>query len=521
MQPFLPEGFEGLGPYLLNIAIAVGILLLGWLVAVVARAFTRWGLRRTGLDHRLSSIAGSPGEAGAVNLTSWISRAVYYLVLLLVLVVVLQRLQLTIAAESIQVFLEEIFRFLPSIFWAAVLLLVAWITASVLRFIIVRGLKAARLDDWLTQQAEVETPEATSVSETLGNVVYWLVFLVFLPAVVGVLGLQGMLGPVQGVVEGILNALPGIFGAAIIILLGWIAARIVRQVVANLLAGAGLDALGDRWGVQEALGDQKLSAVVGTVVYVLILIPVAIAALDALQIDAISQPASEILTTVLAAVPAIFAAILLLGVTYFVARAVSGFVTNALTGIGFNNVLGWIGMGSAEGAAGQTPSQIIGYLAWLAIMLFAVIEASNLLGFGIVADLISQFLVAAGSMVAGVVIFGLGLYFARIADRVIRGTGGSQAHLMAPVARVAIIVFSSALALRQTGIAQDIVNLSFGIVLGAIAVAAALAFGLGGRDLAAREIESWLKSIREGTRFGRQADQDLAKVDTRIESAIK
>lgn len=497
MQPFLPEGFEGLGPFLLNIAIAVAILILGWLLAIVARALTRWGLRRTGFDRRLSSLTGSPGEAGAINLASWISRAVYYLILLLVLVVVLQRLQLTIAAESIQIFLEEIFRFLPSIFWAAVLLLIAWIAASVLRLLIIRGLRAARVDDWLTQQAKVETPEASSVSEMFGNVVYWLVFLVFLPGVIGVLGLQGLLEPVQGVVEEILRALPGIFGAATIILLGWIAARIVRQVVANLLAGAGFDALGDRWGVQKTLGDQKLSAVVGTVVYLLILIPVAIAALDVLQIDAISQPASEILTTVLAAVPAIFAAILLIGVTYYVARGVSGFVTNALTGFGFNEVLGWIGLSGAEGTTGQTPSQIVGYLSRLAIMLFAVIEASNLLGFGIAAELISQFLLAAGSMVAGVVIFGLGLYFARIANRVIRGTGGSQAHLLAPVARVAIIVFSSALALRQTGIAQDIVNLAFGIVLGAIAVAAALAFGLGSRDLAAKEIENWLKSIRE------------------------
>jgi len=497
MEELFPEGFEGLGPYLLNIAIAVGILIVGWLLAVIARAFTRWALRRTGLDRRLSAISGGPEEAGAVNLTTWISRAVYYLIMLLVLVVVLQRLQLTIAAESIQIFLEEIFRFLPSIFWAGVLLLVAWIAASVLRFIIVRGLKASKLDEWLTKQAEVEAPEERPASETLGSVVYWLVFLVFLPAVIGVLGLQGLLEPVQGVVEEILGALPGIFGAGIIILLGWIAARIVRQVVANLLAGAGVDGFGERWGVEDALGGQKLSTVVGTVVYVLILIPVAIAALDALEIDAISQPSSEILTTVLAAIPAIFAAILLLAVAYFVGRAVREFITNALTGVGFNNVLSWIGMGSAEGAGGQTPSQIVGYLAWLAIMLFAVIEASDLLGFGIVADLISEFLVAAGGMVAGVVIFGLGLYFARIADRVIRGTGGSQAHLLAPVARVSIIVFSSALALRQTGIAEDIVNLAFGIVLGAIAVAAALAFGLGGRDVAAREIDNWLKDLRE------------------------
>lgn len=495
MPEFLPP-FEGLGPYLLNVAIAVAILIVGWLVAVVARAVTRWGLRRTGLDRRLSSMSGAPGEDGAVNLTLWISRAVYYLILLLVLVVVLQRLQLTIAAESIQIFLEEIFRFLPSIFWAGVLLLVAWIAATVLKFLIIRGLKTAKLDDWLTKQADMETPDASSVSETLGNVVYWLVLLVFLPAIIGVLELQGLLEPVQSVVDEVLGVLPGIFGAAIILLIGWIAARIVRQVTDNLLAGAGLDAFGDRWGIQDVLGTQKLSSVIGTVVYVLILIPVAIAALDALGIDSVTQPAAEILTTVLAALPAFFAALLLLGVAYFVARAVSGFVANALTGIGFNDVLSRIGMGSAEGAAGQTPSQIVGYLAWLAIMLFAVIEASNLLGFGIVADLFSQFLVAAGGLVAGIVIFGLGLYFARVADRVIRGTGGSQARLLASVARVAIIVFSSALALRQTGIAPDIVNLTFGIMLGAIAIAVALAFGIGGRDVAAKEIERWLRSSR-------------------------
>ena len=113
------------------------------------------------------------------------------------------------------------------------------------------------------------------------------------------------------------------------------------------------------------------------------------------------------------------------------------------------------------------------------------------------ADLVSQFLVAAGGVVTGVVIFGLGLYFARIADRVLRSTGGSQGHLLAPVARVSIVVFSGALALRQTGIAEDIVNLAFGIVLGTVAVAAALAFGLGSREVAAKEVERWLKSVRK------------------------
>ncbi len=496
ISEFFQDMLATLGDSLPNILIALGVLIGGWLVALLGRALTRAALTRTGVDRRLANLFGATEKTSAIRVASWTSRIVYYLILLFILVAILQVLQLGAAAAPLSAVLEEILGFLPLLLSAAALLLVAWIVATVVRFVITRGLKAVRLDDWLTKQAEVDTSGQASVSGMLGNVAYWLVFLLFLPAVLGALQVEGLTAPVEGVVNEILGVLPSILGAAVILLLGWIAARVVRQIATNLLAGAGLDRLGERTGISQALGDQKLSSVVGVVVYVLILIPVVIAALDALQIEAISGPASEILTTILTAIPAIFAAMLLIGVAYFVAKWVGGFVTNVLAGVGFDNVLGWIGLGGEVSRDGQTPSQVVGYLATLAIMLFAVIEAADLLGFTFIADLITQFLAAAGGLVAGVVIFGLGLYFARIAERVIRGAGGSQAHLLAPVARVAIIVFTGALALRQTGIAEDIVNLAFGILLGTIAVAAALAFGLGARDVAAREVEGWLKSAR-------------------------
>lgn len=482
----------------LPVALAVlGIIVGGWLLALIGRGLTRSLLTRTGLDRRLAAIFGEDGETAAKNITSWISRIVYYLILLLVIVALLDRLNLGAAAAPISALLAQILAVIPLLLGAAALLLLAWIIASALRFLVTQVLRRLRIDAWLSQQADVETADETAVSTTLGNVVYWLVFLLFLPAVLDALNLQGLLLPVQSMVDEILGTLPNILGAAIILVVGWVAARIVRQIVTNLLAGAGVDGLGDRTGVSAALGEQKLSSILGTVVYVLVLIPVVIAGLNSLEIEAVAGPASQMLGSVLTALPAIFAALLLVGVAYFVARIVGNFVTNVLTGVGFNRVLTWIGLGSEMPEDGQTPSQVVGYLTTLAIMLFAVIEAAELLGFAVLADLVSQFLVAAGGVVTGIVIFGLGLYFARIADRVIRGTGGSQAHLLAPVARVAIIVFSGALALRQTGIAEDIVNMAFGIVLGTVAVAAALAFGLGSREVAAKEVERWLKSVRK------------------------
>jgi hypothetical protein len=335
------------------------------------------------------------------------------------------------------------------------------------------------------------------MSTTLGNVIYWLVFLLFLPAVLGALGLEGLLDPVQGMVDEILGVLPNILGAGLILLVGWLASRIVRQITTNFLAGIGADRLGEQTGIIAALGGQRLSTAIGTVVYVLILIPIVISALNALQIEAVSRPASQMLGTILNALPAIFGAFLLVGIAYFVARLVGTFITNVLTGVGFNRVLNWIGLGAEEIEGRRTPSEIVGYLAIVGIMFFAVIESANMLGFTILAELVSQFLVAASGVLLGLVIFGLGLYLAGLAESVIRDAGGSQAHVLAPSARVAIIVFSGALGLRQVGIAEDIVNLTFGIVLGAIAVAAALAFGLGARDLAARELESWLQSFRD------------------------
>jgi hypothetical protein len=498
MNEFLTEFLETLGSYLPSALGAIGILVGGWLVALIASAITRRVLKRAKIDDRIATMIRPEEEAetGRVEVARWSGKAVYYLIMLFVAGAFLQRLNLTVVAEPINQLLNQVLSYLPLLLGAGALLLVAWVVASALKFVVVRLLRAAKFDERLSSQADIEVTTDLAMTATLGKVIYWLVFLIFLPAVLGALGLQGLLEPVQGMVGEILGFLPNILGAGLILLVGWLASRIVRQIITNLLAGAGMDRLGEQAGIEAALGGHRLSKVIGTIVYVLILIPIVISALNALQIEAVSEPASQMLGTILNALPAIFGAFLLVGVAYFVARLVGTFITNVLTGIGFNNILSWIGLGGEAGEGRRTPSEIVGYLAIVGIMFFAVIEAANLLGFTILAELVSQFLIAVGGVILGLVIFGLGLYLAGLAENVIRDTGSSQAHVLAPIARVAIVVFAAALALRQTGIAEDIVNLAFGIVLSAFAVAAALAFGLGARDIAARELENWLESLR-------------------------
>ena len=499
MNEFLQQFLQTLGSYLPDALGAIAILIGGWLLALIVSAIIRSVLKRTKVDERIAKLirAEDEVEAGRVQVTHWTGKAVYYLIMLFVVVAFLQALNLTVVAEPINQLLLQLLSYLPLVLGAGAILLVAWIIASALRFGIVRLLQAAKLDERLSSEADIEVSEELAISTTLGNVTYWLVFLLFLPAVLGALGLQGLLEPVQGMVDEILGYLPNILGAGLILLVGWLASRIVRQIVTNLLAGAGVDRFGVQTGIENALGGQPLSNVIGTIVYVLIIIPIVISALNALQIEAVSGPASQMLATILTALPVIFGAFLLIGVAYFVARMVGTFITNVLTGIGFNNILGWIGLSGDPAEGRRTASEIVGYLAMVGIMFFAVIGAANLLGFTILAELVSQFLIASGNVLLGLVIFGLGLYLAGLAYKVIRDTVGEQADVLAPSARVAIIVFAATLGLRQIGIAEDIVNLAFGIILGTFAVTAALAFGLGARDIAGRELEQWLKSFRD------------------------
>jgi hypothetical protein len=259
----------------------------------------------------------------------------------------------------------------------------------------------------------------------------------------------------------------------------------------NITARLGIDRLAERTGVRR-----PLSNLLGALVYALILIPTIIAALNALQVEAISGPATNMLQTLLNAIPAIFGAALLLGITYIVARLIAGIVTELLAGLGFNEVVARLGFARLAATTQRTPADIVGAILLVAIMLFAAIEAADLLGFENLAAILTGFLVFGGRVLIAMVVFGLGFYLANMARDLILGSGGQNAPLLAMIARGAILVFTGAMALRELGLAEDIVNLAFGLTLGAIAVAAALAFGLGSREIAGQEVERMLQEAR-------------------------
>jgi hypothetical protein len=278
---------------------------------------------------------------------------------------------------------------------------------------------------------------------------------------------------------------------------GWFVARVIRQVVASFLAAIGVDRFGEKVGLSATLGGQTLSGLAGLVVYVLIMLVILISALDALAIEAISAPAIAMLEMMLSAVPGIVAAILVLVIAYFVAKLVGDLVANLLTGLGFDRVLVWLNLGGEPEEGRRTPSQIVGYIVLVIIMLLAVTGAAELLGFGSMTTYVSVILAFISRIAVALVVFAIGLYLANLARKAVRAMGSAKGNLLGNVAWVAIVFFTGALALGQTGISEEIVNLAFGLSLGAVAIAAALAFGLGGRDVAGRELESMVGAFKE------------------------
>jgi hypothetical protein len=234
------------------------------------------------------------------------------------------------------------------------------------------------------------------------------------------------------------------------------------------------------------------------------------------------------LNSILTALPNIFAAFLMLAIAYIVGRVIAELVTDLLTAAGFNMLLERMGfsrmsapnmaspgMASPRPAASgtppaaqspnlnamlgnRTPAQIVGTVVLVAIMLFTAIEAMRLLGFMTLATMLAGVLTLMGMIALGLVIFGIGVYLSNLAYNAIRGSGTGQAELLAVAARIAILVLAGSMALRQMGLANEIVDLAFGLTLGAIAVAVALAFGLGGRETAARLLESWRAQMQPG-----------------------
>ena len=473
-----------LGTHVPAILGAILILIVGWIVAVAVRAGVRKSLSVLQVNQRISETTNEK-----LDVERGVAVGAFWLIILITIIGVFNTLNLELVSDPFNQLLSQVLNYLPRLLAGILLLVLAWVLATVLRALVTKALAATSWDQKLADEAGTKP-----MSRSIGNVLFWLTILLFVPAILGALTLQGLLEPVQGMIDKALAMIPNIAAALAIGFVGWVVAKVLRALVTNLLVAAGADRVGSEIGISSQV---QISRLAGMIVFIFVFIPALIAALDALRVESISGPATQMLSIILDAVPNLLAAAVILVITWYVAKFGADIVSRLLTGMGFDTLPERLGL--AHAFKGQrTASGFVGDIIVFFAMLFATVEAANRLGFSQVRDLVSAFIAFGGDVLLGGAILVIGFWLANVAYKAISRASGEHTSGLGQIARLAILGVVIAMGLRAMNLADDIVNLAFGLTLGAVAVAFALSFGLGGREAAGRQMEHWFSKLRSG-----------------------
>ena len=460
---------------------AIVILLVGWIIALIVAASVKKLLQKLNTNHRLSSAAGHKS-----NIENLLSKLVFWFVIILAVVGALNVLNISGVSDPFSNMVSRVLAFIPNLLAAVAVGFIGWILAGLVKAGLTNVLARTEMDEKLSNEVGVG-----SLSSNIGEIFYWLVLLLFLPIVLSILGLTGLLIPVQNMVNEAVAYLPNLLIAGVIIFVGYILAKIVRGIVEGLSNSLGLQTQAEKIGLFK---NSNVSKFLGSFVFAIIIITALIVAFEALGIEAISQPATAMLNQIMYAIPQIIAAGLILIVAYVVSRFVGRLVAELVSGAGVDEIPMKL---DVQRFLGQTRvSDIIGCLIVFFTMLFAVSEAADRLGLEQISVLIAMFIQFGASILLGAVILVVGFWLANVVANVIQRGEYNSSRWLGNLVRILIMGLVIAMGLRAMGIADSIVNLAFGLTLGSVAVAFALAFGLGGRQPAERLLSDLLDKAK-------------------------
>lgn len=389
--------------------------------------------------------------------------------------------------------------YLPQLLLGILLVIVAWIVATLVKKAVEKGLKAAGLGRHFQKMGSSNHEEQSdNLARTLGKVAYYLVWVLFLPGIFDTFGLESIGRPITNMIDTVLAFLPNLISAAVILIIGFFAAKLVKNLIYNVAVAANLDKMiakltgGSADAEQTQKSKHTLASVLANLVYFLILIPIILAALEVLNIDSVADPISSVLDSILSAIPNVLVATILLLVGFAIAKFVGDILTDLLASAGVNkyssyfNKSGNMNINLAK-IAGQTVAVLIG--------LFFLVEALNALNLEMLNSILSVVIGYLPNVLFAAIILGLGFIGGQLLSQAVKSTTGST--LAGLLIKYILIVFSIFMALDQLNFASDIVQSAFIFIIGALAVAFALSFGLGGREFAKKQLSRLDQKIDE------------------------
>jgi len=468
---------------------AILIFIIGWLVALGIAALVRGVLSKVNLNQRMNSSTGK-----SYDLEGIISKIVFWFIFIIAISGALSQLNLNSISAPFANMVNQVLTFIPNLIAAIAVGVIGWVIATVARTAINAALAKTSMDERLSAKAGVKP-----MSSTIADMVYWFILLVVLTMVLGQLELDGLFAPLTNMVDKIFSFIPNILIAGVVFVVGYIIAKVVRGIVTNLVSTFDVQKLASKAGLSE---QNSLPNIAGSLAFLVVIIPTIIAALNALKIDVIARPATNMLNKIMEALPNIFMAAAILIVTFYVVRMVANIIKGLIENTQINQLPAKVGLQETMGD--KKISDLVSYAIIFFAMLFAAIAAADLLGFEPISAIIAMFIAFGANIILGAIILFIGFWLANIIAGVVeRSEQGSQ--FLANIVRVLIMGLVLAMGLKAMGIADSIVNLAFGLTLGAVAVAFALSFGLGGQEAAAR----FLRKMQD--KMDRERDEAKAK----------
>ena len=368
---------------------------------------------------------------------------------------------------------------------AIVILVIGMIVAKTIKNLVSKLLKKSKWDNKLLGDKMGDM----NINVFISKFVYFMIMLFVLLLVLSTLGLEGVLDPVKNMLDEILGFLPNLIAAGVIGFVGYIIAKVISGLI-----GMGSKLLDKMASKLKIVDTAKIVSIVQKIVFIVIFIPFVIQALNALHINAISEPANDILSTVLGMLPKILAATIIIGLFVIGGKYLTDFLKDLLKSLGVDGIAEKMHLGSVIGKD-QSIANIISGLLYFYIAYFGIITGVEILELNQLNDILRTILDLSGKILLGLVILVIGNFIATLFYNILSKSENNK--FVASIARGAIIALFLAISLRTMGIANSIVELAFGLILGAIAVAIALSYGLGGREAAGEHMKDIIKKFKK------------------------
>jgi len=319
-----------------------------------------------------------------------------------------------------------------------------------------------------------------TVKKTIAKAVYLIVFLLFLPSVFNRIGLSSVASPISELISALVGYIPNVVAAGIIIAIGLFLIKTLKDLLLPIIKLTKIDKIQEKAGI-EVTEKTSLSYIITSVISAFALLLVITCALDILEIPTISGPLNGIVSSVFALVPDLLGALVVIIIGLFITKLAANLLESLLAGIGTDKLAAKL---CCENAPKISLSKAIATVTKIIMAIIVIVQGMNILGLPVFVQIGAAILSYIPTALSVLLILAAGLFAAKAVTASIK-KAYPDAKLAPVAAKAAIYVVMGFIILSQLNIATKIVENTFVLCVAAVCLAAAIAFGIGGKTFAA------------------------------------